>query len=134
MTSILCATALMSAQVQAEIAVIVNPANDSSLDKGEISRIFLGKKKSFPNGTSVTPINLSEGAATRGSFDSNVLNKSSSQLKAYWSKLVFTGKGTPPKEVSSDADVVAAVKSDPSAIGYVDASAVTGDVKVVAKF
>jgi ABC-type phosphate transport system substrate-binding protein len=75
-----------------------------------------------------------EGLVFRGDFEKKVLNKSASQIKAYWSKLVFTGKGTPPKEVSSDAEVINLIKSNPNLIGYVDESSVTGDVKVIATF
>ena len=63
-----------------------------------------------------------------------MLNKSGSQLKSYWSKLVFTGKGTPPKVVANDAEVISLISANPNLIGYIDAAAVTGTVKVIAKF
>jgi len=63
-----------------------------------------------------------------------VLKKSASQLKAYWSKLLFTGKGTPPKEIGSDAEMVSLVASNPNMIGFVDAAAVNDSVKVVTRF
>lgn len=55
-------------------------------------------------------------------------------MKAYWSKLVFTGKGTPPQEVPGDAEVKALIGSNPSTIGYIDAGSVDASVKVVHKF
>jgi hypothetical protein len=61
----------------------------------------------------------------------NIVGRSSTQVSAYWSKLVFTGKGVPPKEVADDAAVIAAVAADASAIGYIDSSSVTGDVKAL---
>jgi len=61
-------------------------------------------------------------------------NKSNSQFKSYWSKLAFTGKGTPPTEVANSAEMINAIKSDAASIGFVDSSAVTGDVKVIATF
>lgn len=128
------AALLMSASSLAEIAVIVHPSNGASLDANAISRIFLGKMKSYPGGGQAVPLTLSESSGQTSEFNKKVLKKSGSQLKAYWSKLVFTGKGTPPKVVGSDAEVVGLVSSNPNIIGYVDASAVTGDVKVVAKF
>ncbi len=135
MKKLLLATSLMfSASAFSGVAVIVHPSNASALTEAEISRIFLGKMKSFPGGGQAIPVNQSEGAGARGSFEDNVLKKSSSQIKAYWSKLVFTGKGTPPREVGNDADVVSLVKSNPNIIGYVDESAITGDVKVIATF
>ncbi|WP_306523885.1 phosphate ABC transporter substrate-binding protein [Rheinheimera sp.] len=118
----------------AEVAVIVHPSNAVSLDQSEITRLFTGRGATFNNGNKATPFNLAESAPARAHFDSKVLGKSSSQMKAYWSKLVFTGKGTPPKELASDAEVKAAVAADANAIGYIDAAAVDASVKVVGKF
>lgn len=121
---------VFTASAFAELVVIVHPSNSSELSAKKVQRIFLGKEKKFGNGSAVKPINQTNNAA-RNDFDSNVLGRSSTQVAAYWSKLVFTGKGIPPKEVSGDAEVIAAVAADPAAIGYVDSSAVTGDVKTV---
>lgn len=123
--------ALASGMAFADVAVIVNPSNGNAFDEAAIQRIFLGKTGRFPDGSEAIPVNL-EASAVREEFDSNILGRSSSQIKALWSKLIFTGKGTPPKEVATDADVVALVSKNPNVIGYVDAASVTGDVKVVA--
>lgn len=128
----LLGTAVFTAQVQAETAVIVHPDNPStSLDPSEISRIYLGKSKKFPNGSSVIPIDQSDSAAIRDSFLSSVMEKSASQVKSYWSKRIFTGKGTPPKQVASSAEMKELVASNPATIGYIDASEVDASVKVV---
>lgn len=116
------------------VAVIVHPSNSSTLSETEISHIFLGKMKSFPSGGQAIPVNQEEGTGSRGVFEGTVLKKSASQIKAYWSKLVFTGKGTPPRQVGGDTDVLNLVKANPNIIGYIDESAVTGDVKVIATF
>lgn len=118
----------------AEVAVIVHPsAGFNSLTEDDISRIFLGKSKSFPGGGQAVPVNQNEGSVARDKFNEAVCKKNASQYKAYWSQLVFTGKGTPPKEAGDDAAVKAQVAANPSAIGYVDASAVDASVKVVFK-
>lgn len=125
---------LASVNCFAEIAVIV--ASDSSIsdtDANALERLFLGKESSI-NGNKATPLNQDNKAAVTEAFNKEVLKKSSSQAKAYWSKLVFTGKGTPPKEVDGDAAMIAAVSSDSSAVGYVDASAVTEAVKIIYRF
>lgn len=124
---------LCAAPVWADVAVIVNPAaGDVSAD--EVQRIFLGKKSSFSDGSKATPYYLPEGAAERATFDQQALGKSSAQLKAYWSQLVFTGKGTPPAELASSQAAKAKVAAEKDAIAYVDASVVDGSVKVVATF
>ena len=127
-------TALLSANAFAEIAVVVNPANANAVSADDLNRLFLGRASSFADGSKATPLNLAEGQAARDEFDSKVLSRSSAQLKAYWSKLVFTGKGTPPKELADDAAVKAAVAGDASAIGYISSANVDGSVKVVATF
>lgn len=118
----------------AEVAVIVNSANQNTLSESDISRLFLGKMKSFDSGNSVLPINLKVGDPIRDEFEQKALGKSSQQIKAYWSKLVFSGKGKPPKEMDSVADIIAFVSSNPDAIAYIDSASVTDAVKVVKTF
>lgn len=124
-----------SALASADVVVVVSAQNvNYALDKSDVEQIFLGKKSSFPDGTRAVPIDQNEGSASRAAFNEKVLGKTDSQLKAYWSRLIFTGKGTPPKESGNDADVKALVAQNPNLVGYIDDSAVDGSVKVVFKF
>ncbi|MEJ6474605.1 phosphate ABC transporter substrate-binding protein [Pseudoalteromonas piscicida] len=116
------------------VDVIVNPANSATLDENEIKQIFIGKSKSFSDGSKALPITQADGSSVTDEFNEKVLNKSSSQLKAYWSKLVFTGKGTPPKEAADDAEVIKLVASNPNLIGFVSSGAADSSVKVVKSF
>ncbi len=124
----------MASATWAEVAVIVHPsAGFDSLSEDDVSRLFLGKSKSFPGGAQAVPVNQNEGSATREKFNEAVCKKNASQYKAYWSQLVFTGKGTPPKDAGDDAAVKALIAANPTMIGYVDSSAVDATVKVVYK-
>lgn len=118
----------------AEIAVIVHPSSAvTSLSEDDIARLFLGKAKSFPSGGQAVPLNQNEGSAARDKFNEGICKKNANQYKAYWSQLVFTGKGTPPKDAGDDTAVKALVAANPNMIGYVDASAVDASVKVIFK-
>ena len=117
-----------------EITVIVHPSNSASLDAKTIGKIFLGKSSSYSNGSEAVPINMKEGDPITEEFNDKVLSKSSAQLKSYWSKLVFTGKGTPPKVVSTEQDVIDLVSNNPAMIGYVSSGSVTSAVKSVGSF
>ena len=121
----------VSGIASAELVEIVHPNNAATIDSTQVQRIFLGKEKKFADGNEATPINTVASNASREQFDTKILERSSSQVAAYWSKLVFTGKGIPPKELENDAAVIATVAADASAIGYVDSAAVTGAVKVI---
>ena len=110
----------------AEVVVVVNPkAAEASMTKDQIAQFFLGKS------STMTPIDQPEDAPIRAEFYKKVTDKEASQAKALWSKLVFTGKATLPKEVANSAAVKAAVAANPKAIGYMEKSAVDASVKVV---
>jgi len=125
---------LFSTSSLAGVSVIVNSANGAAIDEGDLSRIFLGKVKKFSTGDKITIVNLKYKQATRNEFEKKVLNKSASQVKAYWSKLMFSGKGKPPKELASDKDILAFVAKTPGAIGYVADGSVDDSVKVIKSF
>jgi ABC-type phosphate transport system substrate-binding protein len=91
----------------------------------QASQFFLGKSNMF------TPVDQAEGSSIRNDFYQKLADKDAAQVKAIWSKLVFTGKATPPKEFKSSTDVKKAVADDPKAIGYIDKSAVDDTVKVI---
>ncbi|WP_100642999.1 phosphate ABC transporter substrate-binding protein [Alteromonas facilis] len=125
------ALSVVSHSVLAEVVMVVHPSNAEAIDAKVVKRIFLGKDKKYPGGAEATPINQVAESDVRGQFDDSIIGRSSAQVSAYWSKLVFTGKGVPPTEVKDDAEVIATVAADPSAIGYVDSASVTGDVKAI---
>ena len=126
MIAFLIAAAVAAAPAMAEVVVVVNPkAAESSMSKEQVAQFFLGKS------TSMTPIDQADSSPIRAEFYKKVADKDAAQAKALWSKLVFTGKATMPKEVGDSAAVKAAVAANPKAIGYIDKSAVDGSVKVV---
>ena len=127
---VVAATLVFSAASLANVAVIVHPSNGAALSQDDLNKIYMGRSKSFADGKAAEAVNLADSVAARADFDQKALGRSSSQMKAYWSKLVFTGKGTPPKELGSEQEVLDYVANTPGAIGYVSASAVNDKVKV----
>ncbi|WP_228895104.1 type 2 periplasmic-binding domain-containing protein [Pseudoduganella aquatica] len=123
---ILAVLAAAALPASAETVVIVNKANPATrMFSEQASQFFLGKSTMF------TPVDQAEGSHIRNDFYQKVADKDAAQVKALWSKLVFTGKATPPKEYKSNADVKKAGADDPKAIGYIDKSAVDDTVKVI---
>ncbi len=118
----------------ADTVVIVHKDNASAINPALIKRIFLGKAKNFKGGGVATPIELPESNPTRSAFNKGLLKKSDTQMKAYWARLVFTGKATPPVQVADDAAVIEKVSNNPTLIGYIDSASVTDAVKVVHSF
>jgi len=131
-TLLVIAGTLGAAAASAQVAVIVNPKNSTtSMTADQVSSIFLGKSNTLPSGSTAALVDQADSAAVREQFYTKVTGKSAAQVKAAWSRLVFSGKATPPKEVGNSADVKKFVAGNPDAIGYVEKSAVDGTVKSV---
>lgn len=129
---LLISVTLMSLNIKA-VTVVVHPKNDVALNKSDIVDIFLGKKREFKSGVSVTPLSLNEDSETTGYFVKNVLGKTPAQLKSYWARIIFTGQGEPPLVVENEEKMVEIISSNPNAIGFVNGKAPEG-VRVIAEF
>lgn len=113
------------------VAVVSAKSPVSALSRNQVVDIFLGKASRFPDGNQAVPIDQAEGAAARDEFYLRFAGKSPAQLNAHWSKIIFTGRGRPPREAAGAAEVKKRLAEDPFAIGYLEAGQVDASVKVV---
>lgn len=114
---------LLSCGVHAsELVVIVNPAATAPTQE-QVADIYLGKSQAF------TPIDQPESSSAYADFYKKATGREVAQVKATWSRIIFTGKGQAPKSLPDSAAVKKAVASDPKAIGYIEKSAIDGSVK-----
>ena len=115
-----------------DLVVIVNANNPvRELSQEDAARLFLKKRTNWPDGNAVLPANQTDGQPVREAFCRDVLHKSTAALAAYWQQQIFSGRDIPPPEFESDAAVVAFVKSNPRAIGYVSRDALAPGVKAI---
>ena len=116
-----------------DVVVIVNKANDNTIDKALVAKIYTGESKVWANGGAVAAFDLPDDNAARAAFAGDIVGKSPASLKSLWTQNMFTGKAVPPKQAASDDDVKKAVSANKNAIGYIKASAADDSVKVVVK-
>lgn len=134
LASFCCAALLAStpARAAAEIVVIVSAKSPvSALRPDQVADIYLGQLASFPDGAQAVALDQQVGSAQRDEFYLKVAAKTPPLLKAYWSKMIFTGRGQPPKEVPNSAAVRKLVADNPGLIGYIDRAALDASVKPV---
>jgi hypothetical protein len=116
----------------AELQMVANPSvHSTSVTVGDLKDVYIGGKKSLPDGSSVEPI-LAETGPAHDAFLKDVLGKSDQALRNYFKTLVFTGKGGMPKSFASDADILKYIAKTPGAIGYVSSGSDTAGVKKIA--
>jgi ABC-type phosphate transport system substrate-binding protein len=105
--------------------VVVGHPSAAALSKDQVADLFLGKSQAL------TPLDLNDGSPLYAAFYRKATGREVAQVKSTWSRVVFTGKGQPPKQLPDAAAVKKAVAADPKAVGYIEKSAVDGSVKVL---
>jgi hypothetical protein len=115
-----------------EFKVIVHPDNPSaSIDADRLRDAYLKRNASWSNGRVIRAIDLPARYAARARFGRRVLKKTPTQLRYYWNRQVFSGKGVPPMQVDSAAAAVAFVLEHPGAIAYLPRDADAGEAKMI---
>lgn len=115
----------------ADMAVIVNRHAPFNVLKREQVALLFMKKTSAVGPFSLTPLDLPKDSDVRRRFYQQVANRTPDYMLAYWSRLLFTGRGAPPEQVSNDEEMLLRVAREPALIGYLDASKVTDKIKIV---
>jgi ABC-type phosphate transport system substrate-binding protein len=116
----------------ADLVVIVSAKSPvGALRPDQVTAIFLGQTLRFPDGMEAVPLDQRLGSSLRDEFYARVAGKTPPLLKAYWSKMVFTGRGQPPAEAGDSAAVRRRVAENPELIGYIDRSALDASVRPV---
>jgi ABC-type phosphate transport system substrate-binding protein len=125
----LSASMLCLSQAMAGVVVIANP-NVHKLDQATVQRIFTGKVIDV-GGVAVSPVNLHVGQPSRQRFLTDYLQQTDDAYVAYWTVRRYVGKGVPPREFATAAEVISYVQSTPGAVGYLDEADVLSSLNVV---
>jgi len=115
----------------AELAVVVGKGSAiEKLEPREVANIFLAKTSRLPNGSHVRPVELSDNGY-KTIFYREIAGKTLPQINSYWTTLIFTGKGRPPKNIEESGRLIELLNNDPYAISYLPLGQLTESVKVL---
>jgi hypothetical protein len=117
--------ALLASPALAQKIAVVTALTAAPLGKSQLAQVYLGR--SFER----RPIDLPEGNPLRAAFYRAAADSDLTQVRTAWARVMFTGRGEPPRELPNAAAVKKAVAADPRAIGYIDADSVDATVKTV---
>ena len=113
------------------VKVIANASvKENSITVEELREIYLLQRGTLKSGSRVVPV-LQKGGTTHDAFVRECLGRDAEEIRIYYQGLIVTGKGSMPKELHSDAEVVAYVSGRSGAIGYVSSDTDTEAVKVL---
>ncbi len=118
--------------VYAEVVVVVpNESPIQELTSLQLSDIYLGRLTQLPGGEPINPIDQTEQSPAHGEFYQQYLGRTAAQIRSHWSRLIFTGRGQPPKAVRSNADVAKELSRNPNTIGYMAPEAVPDSLRIL---
>ena len=125
-------TILINSAAYADLAIIGHPDFDTgALNIKNVKKLFLGERKSFPNGLHATPVNHVAGSPDRIQFFSSVLGMSESGHRRNWKRKISVNAGSFPVELGSHNEVLRTIAKTPGGISYIDANKVDDTVKVL---
>jgi TonB family protein len=132
--ALLVATALTSCAFPwaGDVKVIANEdLKADTISVAELKSIFFEEKRSLDDGTHAEPV-LEKDGLVHEAFLRQYIGKSADDLQAFYLALVFTGRGSLPKQFGSDAEVIRYVARTAGAIGYVNSETIATGVKTLA--
>lgn len=122
---------LLSQLALADLAVVVNSQSPiSSLTENEVRQLFTGQIKTL-SGLRIEPLDMPSGSAIRNRFYAALMGRSPEQMRAYWTRLIFTGQGKPPQEAVNQDELARLLQQSPTTIGYLPDDQVPADTRVV---
>jgi hypothetical protein len=122
---------LLGTAFSGDYVVIANPGLGlSSISKAELKRVFQGKISDV-GGKKVTPINLPDDAAAKGSFLKDICGQDVNEYKEHWVEMKVKGNGVPPMLQPNGKAAKAMVAAIPGGLSYVPAEDADASVQVV---
>ncbi|GAA5173599.1 hypothetical protein GCM10025771_01260 [Niveibacterium umoris] len=116
-----------------DLVVISNPAAGiERLRREDVINLYMGRFRQLPSGIAATPVDLAQEAGPqKQQFYERLVGRDLAEIRAYWSRLTFSGQASPPMQVGSEAQVLDVVASRVGAVGYVHRRAVDARVHIV---
>lgn len=125
---------MLAVSAQADILVVVNQDNPTGdLSKREIIDLYMGRNLYFADGSQALRLDQPPESGERKLFYQNLVKKSVAQVNAYWAKLLFAGRSSPPTTMENAEQLIETIRNNPRAIGYIKESDLDDTVKVVGR-
>ena len=116
----------------AELVVVVNARSGvAAMTRNEVINVFFGRNRQFFNGLEAMPVDLEDSHPKRLQFYKMLVGKDLSEINAYWSRQVFTGRMQAPPRLASTEEVLKWVAARPGGIGFVELPRADARVRVV---
>ncbi|MGZ0018926.1 hypothetical protein [Nitrosomonas sp. wSCUT-2] len=123
---------LISTQTRADIVVVVHPSSRlKHLTQQQVIDIYMGRIHSVGDIDPVIPYDQPQDSEIREDFYQFLMGRPIAFINAYWARLLFTGRASPPRQVTDNMSIIDIVEKNPNAIGYINERNLNDRVSVV---
>lgn len=114
-----------------DLVLITQRDSDLDISSNHLKRLYFGKISSLPNGRKVTVLVYTKDDNQFQQFTRRYLGRTSQQLRSFWAKQLFTGRGSLPVRVDSPEEMIARVASSDEYVGYIAIEDLREPVKIL---
>ena len=120
LVSILLTLAAPAARAEIVLVTAID-STVSELSRDEAEQLYMGRRAALSARGALLLLDLPTGPV-RDQFYRLLTGKNPSQIRAYWSRMVFTGRALPPTESADVNDARRILLENPNAIAYLPAT------------
>jgi hypothetical protein len=115
-----------------DFVVIANPqAGIDKMSKDEVINVYMGRNRKLTSGITAQPLDIATPLGEKANFYFVMVNKELSEISSYWARLLFSGQGSPPRQVSTAEQALEIVSTNKGAIAYIDRTKIDRRVKII---
>ena len=115
-----------------DFVVVANlQAGIDKMSKDEVINVYMGRNRKLASGINAQPLDIETPLGEKANFYTVMVNKELSEISSYWARLLFSGQGSPPKQVATAEQALNIVSNSKGAIAYIDRKKIDKRVKIV---
>lgn len=104
------------------LVVVHSNTGLSKLSKQQVKGLFLGRSLFLPSGKRVKVFDFPVNSEARADFYRILTGKNIADIDAYWARIRYSGRASPPQALDSADEIIQAVQNIEGAVAYLPAS------------
>ncbi len=122
---------VFTSSIYADIVIVTNSSVDTqSMTKQQLKSVFLGQRIKWDNNQRIKVAILKK-TDLHKKFVRSFTQKSPSQFHAWWKRMLFTGKGSPPIRFDSEEKLIEYIAKTKGAIGYISSQSKADNLNTI---
>lgn len=112
----------VNARQESWLVLVSTESGVKNLTQKQVMSLFLGRSRFLPGGDKVTVLDHPIGSQMRSGFYLALTGKNISDIDAYWARLKYSGRASPPLPVDTAEQIIDILAQENGVIAYLPSS------------